>query len=305
MINLEYVISICLLLLIVILFLPFNKVFPTQNLNKLLAEILPKSEFNRNKQKKASPLYKWFLNTSESAFKISRLKVSQRSCNLIKNRLILADLNDKVSIEAFLGGRIISAVILFFYALLIYTANPRLMTFIVLLASPLLGYNLPNVILTRIIKKRQWTMQKELPYILNTLAIITDAGLSFSEAITKLCESKKGCLIDEFTRMDDEMKMGVMQKEALMRLSERCQINEITVFVFALVQSLEKGASGICEILKDQSREVWEKRKNKARELGEMASIKLFFPMLILVFPCLLIFLIGPAAVSIIKIFVN
>ena len=98
--------------------------------------------------------------------------------------------------------------------------------------------------------------------------------------------------------MIEEIEMGISRKEAFERLAERIDIFEVTMFTSSIVQSIEKGSMGIVEVLKKQSDEMWNHRKELTRELAEKASIKLFFPLLLFVLPAMMIFLLSPAIFS-------
>lgn len=293
------VIATLLFFLLIIIILPINILIPTKRLHKLIILLNAKSFEEKNNWTFIDSIFAF----SERVYKSSKLKLRNETNDKYWKRLIIAGLNDRVSVECLFGLKLISAagtILIIIFALFF---NPSLITFTALFIAPVIAYFCPDNILYGRGKKRQTQMKMELPDVLNTLAIITDSGLSFSEALKKICEIKKGTLIKEIRKMQDEIDIGELQKNALHKMAERCQVEEISVFVFTLVQSVEKGTSGVTTVLKDQAKELWDKRKNKARELGEKASMKLFLPMLLLVFPCFLIFIIGPALISLLEYF--
>jgi tight adherence protein C len=241
------------------------------------------------------------LGFAQKLYKASGIKISSKKYKEYKTKLNMAAVSDKLTVEAFMGIKIFLPVIMFGLFLLIYFTDLTLQSLSLLISVPILSWYIPELMVNNKIRNRKWQMQKELPSVLNTLAIVTDSGLNLQEAIKKVCDIKKGELVKELKKMTDEVNVGVLQRDALFRLSERCQIDEISLFVFALAQALEKGASGITQVLREQASEAWDKRKNKAKELGAKASVKLFFPMLLLVFPSIMIFILGPAVVSVFK----
>lgn len=293
----NFLIAALLFIFLALLILPINVLIPDKPLHNLLILLHADSMGKKNNWTYIDS----FLIFSEKLFKLSQLKLKSERYNKYKKRLVLADLIDKVSIECFMGLKLFFASATALFLLLMLLLDPSFLNFVMLIAAPCIAYFCPDNIVYGRGKKRQVQMQIELPNVLNTLAIITDSGLNFTEALKKICEIKSGTLIMEIKKAQNEIEVGVLQKNSLYRMAERCQLDEISIFVFALVQSLEKGASGISDFLKDQASELWEKRKNKAREFGEKASMKLFLPMLLLVFPCFLIFLIGPAFITLIK----
>lgn len=288
-------------LFVIVLFIPFEYIIPKRNLGKLL-KIL-----NENIEKKQNVGDKFIYGISIICEKLPKrlnIRLKPERSERYRTMLILSGILDRISVECFVGMKIFASFLVFlFYFIIFVFSGFRANTFLTSIIMTCAGYYIPDSIVNGKIRKRQWKLQTELPNILNTLAIVTDSGLGLFEAIKKICDIRKGELINELKKVIDEIDIGMLQRDALYRMSDRCRVNDISVFTFTLVQSMEKGASGVTKILKDLSKEVWEKRKNSARELGEKASIKLFIPMMLLVFPCLLIFLIGPALISIIRIF--
>lgn len=294
------IIAILAALFIAVTLLPLNKMFQKRYLHKLLI-LLKEKNISPNDNKKT--FIQKFSLYGYKTFKLLKIKLKEERYNRYKNKTIIAGMSDDLTVEAFYGTKILAVIIALTYFLLIFIAKPTFMSLAILFIGPLLAFSYPDALINSRIKKRQWEIQVELPAILNTLVIVTDAGLNLFEAIRRVCEIRNGTLVYELKKVLDEINMGILQKDALIHLSERCQINEITVFVFTITQSIEKGAEGVTLALKEQAREVWEKRKNKARELGEKASLRLFMPMLLLAFPCLLIFLLGPALLSLLSFF--
>ncbi|OOM80584.1 bacterial type II secretion system protein F domain protein [Clostridium puniceum] len=296
------VISMFIGIIIIAVFIPIDKIRSKKNLHKLILFLNQREYKPRTNAESFKDRVFIF---AEKKYKKLNIKISEDKYNMYKNKLMLANLSDKLSVECILGMKILTSILVFLYVGVLAAIDVSLMMFILLIIATVLGYCCPDSMLNIRIKKRQQQLQRELPNVLKTLAITTEAGLNFWEAIKKVCEIKKGVLIDEFKNMLDEINMGALQKDALMKLSERCGVTDITIFVFTIMQSLEKGAKGVTKALNEQANEVWEIRKSKAKELGQKASVKLFFSMLIFVFPCLLIFLLGPAVMSILKLFTN
>lgn len=297
------IISVGILLIMVIIITPIDRIFAKRNLHKLILFLNEREEYIPSGDKKT--FKEQFFSFSEKVYRKLRIRISEEKYEKYKMNLILAGLNEKISVECIVGSKIVTSTVAFLYFTLMAISNENTMIYILMITGTALASFCPDNIINIKIKKRQLELQKQLPSILKTLAITTEAGLSFWEAIKKVCEIKRGVLVDELRKTVDEVNMGVLYRDALMRLSERCKVTEITIFTFTIIQSLEKGAAGVTKALNEQAEEVWEVRKNKAKEMGQKASIKLFLSMLVFVFPCLLIFLLGPAIMSVMKMFSN
>jgi tight adherence protein C len=165
-------------------------------------------------------------------------------------------------------------------------------------AGGVLGYLLPQLLLSRRIKKRQKEILLALPNALDLLTISVEAGLSFDAALTRVTEKYQNALAQEFTQVLNEVRLGRPRLEALDDVGRRCRVEELSNFVQAIIQSEQLGV-GIANVLRIQSEEIRRRRRQRAEELGQKAPLKMLFPMVGCIFPTLFIILLGPAAILI------
>ncbi|MGE4588499.1 MAG: type II secretion system F family protein [Acidaminococcaceae bacterium] len=170
------------------------------------------------------------------------------------------------------------------------------------LISFIIGMFIPYLLLEQKILKRKEALQSELPDVLDLLTVSVEAGLGFDGALVKLSEKMKGEMVEEFTRMLQEIRIGVSRKDALRSLANRCNVQDVSLFTSALIQADQLGVS-IAKVLRIQSADIREKRKQRAEEQGMKAPIKMLFPLVFFIFPALLIVLLGPAFLQIFTIF--
>ena len=167
-----------------------------------------------------------------------------------------------------------------------------------------LGYLIPLMILNRRIGSRKASIQRSLPDVLDLLSGSVEAGLSFTGAMANVAEKMKGPLVDEMARVLQETRMGMTRRDALKGLSERCGLQDVTMFTAALIQADQLGVS-IAHVLGIQSENVRNRRRQRLRESAMRAPIKLLFPLIFFIFPTLFIVLLGPAMISIIQVFMT
>lgn len=203
----------------------------------------------------------------------------------------------------FVGLKYLATVVTFLFFLIILISEFSTINIVLALAAMILGYMAPDNWLAMKGKNRQWAIQKDMPSLLSSMAVITDAGYNLIQSIEVVVEQNDGELAEELLRVLEDIKIGIPVKDAFINLSQRSNVDELSYFVSAIVQGLEKGAAGITKVIKEQAQESWEKRKHKAKELAEKASMKLFLPLLFLVFPAYMIFLLGPMVFSVIQLF--
>ncbi|MHC1715996.1 MAG: type II secretion system F family protein [Acidaminococcaceae bacterium] len=163
----------------------------------------------------------------------------------------------------------------------------------------IVGLLMPYLLLEQKISERKIALQRELPDVLDLLTVSVEAGLGFDGALVKLSEKMKGPMVDEFTRMLQEIRIGVARREALRSLAARCNVQDVSLFTSALIQADQLGVS-ISNVLRVQSLDMREKRKQRAEEQAMKAPIKMLFPLVFFIFPTLFIVLLGPAMLQII-----
>lgn len=167
-----------------------------------------------------------------------------------------------------------------------------------------LGVLIPFLILNQKITARKLSIQKDLPDVLDLLTVSVQAGLGFDGALAKLTEKMKGVLVEEFSRVLQEIRMGVSRREALASLGKRCDVADLSLFTTSLIQADQLGVS-ISNVLRVQSVSMREKRKQRAEEKAMKAPIKMMLPLVLFIFPTIFIVLLGPAMIQIIKTFSN
>jgi tight adherence protein C len=138
---------------------------------------------------------------------------------------------------------------------------------------------------------------KELPDALDLLTVSLEAGLGFDAAVGKLVARKEGVLASEFARCLEEIRLGKTRRESFTGLKDRLDFDELRVFVNSVIQA-EKLGMGMVQVMRVQSQEVREQRKQRAEESAMKAPIKMLFPLVLFIFPCLFIVLLGPVVVE-------
>ena len=83
-------------------------------------------------------------------------------------------------------------------------------------------------------------------------------------------------------------------------MAERTGAEDISSLVALLIQSDRFGAS-IVDALRTFAQSMRETRSQEAGEAAEKMSVKLLFPMVLFIFPALLIVLVGPAVLELLK----
>ncbi|GAA4411496.1 type II secretion system F family protein [Quisquiliibacterium transsilvanicum] len=164
-----------------------------------------------------------------------------------------------------------------------------------------MGYYLPNLVLNRIVKLRQRELFEAFPDALDLLTICVEAGLGLDAALARVASEmqlKSEVLADELQLVVLEMRAGGGKERALRNLALRTGVEDIDTLVAMLIQS-EKFGTSIGDALRIHSDMLRSKRQQRAEEAAAKVAVKLIFPLVLCIFPSILIVVAGPAVLRI------
>jgi tight adherence protein C len=164
----------------------------------------------------------------------------------------------------------------------------------------ILGFMFPDIWLSGRVRSRQRSIFRAMPDSLDLLTICVEAGLGFDAAMSKVHEKWDNALALEFGRVIQEIRLGKLRRDALRDMADRLGVAEMTSFVAAVIQSEQLGVS-MAKVLRIQSDQMRVRRRQMAEEEAHRAPIKMIFPIALLIFPSILILLLGPAAMLLLR----
>ncbi|SDY72217.1 type II secretion system F family protein [Tindallia californiensis] len=167
-------------------------------------------------------------------------------------------------------------------------------SFLYFLIGLFVGYIYRRWGLEKAITKRKDSIKGQLPETIDLLGVCVVAGLSFDQALTYIIERAEGPLIDEFSVVKREIMLGKRRKEALLAMSERCEVDEVRNLINAIIQADALGIS-LQNVLETQSKTIREVYKQDMEERAGKIPIKILLPMVAFIFPVIFIILLGPA----------
>lgn len=197
-------------------------------------------------------------------------------------------------IAAFLGGGLALVFILS------DVSWPLFRVLLIIVLFTLLGYLMPSLMLKSRIDRRQKNIRKAMPDALDLLTICVEAGLGFDGAMSKVNEKWDNELALAFGRVLREIQLGKLRRDAMRDMADRLGIPEMTSFVAAIIQSEQLGVS-MAKVLRIQADRMRVKRRQLAEEEAHKAPVKMLIPMGLLIFPSILIILLGPAALMLMQ----
>jgi len=233
------------------------------------------------------------------------LRITPRaSVETVTNKLLRAGLNRKVSPTGYLASKAILCFVGFVGGQVFASVAGALASKALLLGfvGALVGFMLPDTIVTMKTRGRKEDLRAELPDALDLLAVSVEAGLGFDGAISKLTEHMDGPLADEFGLALGEMRIGESRSNALTKMMKRVDVPELSAFVRAIIQADQLGIS-LGRILKVQASDTRNRRQLAAEERAMKAPIKMLFPTVIFIFPAMFIVILGPAFMNLSELF--
>jgi tight adherence protein C len=160
----------------------------------------------------------------------------------------------------------------------------------------------PRAWLERRVTERKEQVFKDLPDALDLMTIAMEAGVGFDGAIKIVTEHLGGPLGEELTRTLTEMELGRTRREALQNLKRRTDVPELTGVIVALLQADALGMP-VSRVLRVQATEMRAKRRQWAREKAGKLPVKILFPLVVFIFPPVMVIIIGPVVSDITRMF--
>ncbi len=217
---------------------------------------------------------------------------SERYRNKLSELLKSAGLSGAIEIEELLALKFILSAALVFFCL-VYRIP---LIFSLMIAG--FGFFFPELWLRDQAKERKVKIRRDLPFMLDLLTLLVEAGLEFTAALTLITDKlKEGALRQELRMMLREFRVGAPRVEALQNLADRVNIPEINSLTAALIQASVMGTS-IGNVLRVQSEIMRAERFTTAEKKGAEAAQKIMVPLILFILPATLIVILGPVLIK-------
>ena len=188
--------------------------------------------------------------------------------------------------------QITMAMTVFVIAFALYGLSSELLAFVVGVAFAALAYYYFGTVTAKKILKRSNELLHDFSEVVSKLALLTNAGMILREAWQEVAFGGEGVIYAEMQTAVDEMNNGVADVDAIYNFGSRCIIPEIKKFTSTIIQGMTKGNSELTAMMQEQSKEVWQLKKQLVRREGEKAASKLLIPICIMFLGILVMILI-------------
>lgn len=218
----------------------------------------------------------------------------------LRHRIVLAGKQQTWNVEKAMALKALGIIIGVGSALLLLMLE-RSTTYYVLAALVVgIGYFATDYYLDKAAAARQMEIQQALPDILDQISVCVEAGLGFDAAMHRCALTNDNALGDEMGRTLQDIRLGVPRAQALYSLLDRTDVQDLRLFVRALVQA-ERSGIPVARVLRVQSDEVREKRRQAAEERAMKLPVMLIMPLVLCILPSLFTVIMGPAVLRMIK----
>lgn len=178
--------------------------------------------------------------------------------------------------------RITLALLILVLGLALYGIANDILVVGVMVMFAFVAYYYVGTLPEETLKKKTAQILNQFADVVSKLALLVNAGMILKEAWAKVAETGKGELYDEMRRVVVQMENGMSELDAYAEFGNRCIAPEIKKFTSTIIQGLVKGNRELVEMIKQQSREIWDAKRHHVKQEGEKAASKLLIPMMIM-----------------------
>lgn len=232
--------------------------------------------------------------TMQHAMKIK----SVRYRNRVQKKILTAGLSRELNVDEFIGLQILWGLMFPVLLVILNFALQLGYPYVFCVGMGAVGAYFPHLYSSSNKNARYLSVVSDLPFFIDLLALSTEAGLDFINAIQRIVDkAENSVLADEFQAVLKDIKLGSSRAEALRGLAARLDIPEITSFIAVVIDADQTGAS-IASVLKDQSAQMRLERFVRAEKEGAKASQKMLIPMMMFILPAVFIMVFAPVVLQ-------
>lgn len=237
---------------------------------------------------------------------LERLKLQQLiQSKAVRKRLAQAGLRSQAAAITFTFARLVLPIGLgLFTALMLFGSQKFAMSmpvkFVVLAVVAVIGFYLPNVLISNRIQHRQQAIRKAFPDALDLLVICVESGSSIEGAFARVTDE----LVDTSPELAEELGLTTAElsylgdrRQAFQNLTERVGLASVRSLATALIQS-EKYGTPVAVALRVLAQENRDERMTRAEKKAGALPAQLTVPMIVFFLPTIFVIILGPAVIQ-------
>ncbi|NLI13849.1 MAG: type II secretion system F family protein [Peptococcaceae bacterium] len=305
---LTFIVASVFLEVILILLIYFNRKNKSrEELEKRVSEVVGTRTVTVREQELKVPFFRRVVKPvlAKASHLLIRMLPAEKETEL-NQKIIMAGASEKIAPRELLVVKYLAAAGIAFLLWMLggLFAKDIIQTTLMGATGLGLGWVLPEYVINKKSMARKLDIEKGLPDVLDLLTVSVEAGLGFDGAMMKVVEKTKSVLSEEFKTVLQEVKMGKPRAEALRDMSNRTGADDLSTFTGSVILADQLGIS-IGNILRLQSEQIRQKRRQRAEELALKAPVKILIPLIMFIFPAIFVVLLGPAVIQIADVFLK
>ena len=164
----------------------------------------------------------------------------------------------------------------------------------------LIAWRVPDLALARLARRTLAAADREIPVLLDLLAVATSAGLPPQLAFRRAVEAATGPLADELRSVLDASDLGGRWRDELVVVGDRLALPDLHRLLSALARTDSLGSS-LAEEIGHLASDVREVRRAAAAQRARTAPVKMLFPLVFLVLPAFLLLTVVPVLLTTVR----
>jgi tight adherence protein C len=225
----------------------------------------------------------------------------------VRRRLSAAGFNSPVAPRLFTLVRLSLVVLLPGLWLAIRWLSPErpgvMGLYIQCMIAALAGLYLPSLLVSARADRRQQAIINGFPDALDLMLVCVEAGLGLEAAFARVGQeitNSHPLVAQQLGSVVLELRAGRSREDALRRMADRAQADEIRAFATLLIQSTKLGSS-VSQTLRVYAGEMREKRRMRAEEKAHRLPVLLSIPLVACMLPVMIGVLMLPAVIRVIR----
>lgn len=223
----------------------------------------------------------------------------------LRFELAKAGYYDPTAVRSFIAARVIclfapQMIVFICWGLLVAKIGLSGAIFVAMMAAGI-GLLAPSFFLRRKAGKRTDRCRQGFPDMMDLMTACIEAGLGMDAALVRVGHELGGrypALKQNLDIMNLELRAGRERNEAMMNFADRIGLDEAKALAVMLKQAEEMGSS-VGHALRTFSEDMRHKRMMRAEEKAMALSAKLTVPLIVFIFPTIMVMLMIPAGLRI------
>ena len=166
--------------------------------------------------------------------------------------------------------------------------------------AALIAWRIPDLALARLARRALAAADREIPVLLDLLAVATSAGLPPQLAFRRAVEAATGPLAEELRSVLDASDLGGRWRDELIVVGDRLGLPDLRRLLGALARTDSLGSS-LAEEVGHLASDVREVRRAAAAQRARTAPVKMLFPLVFLVLPAFLLLTVVPVLLTTVR----